>query len=366
MTAHLHAIGTATPAHATTQAAASDAAIATRDYAPSDARALAAMYRRTGIRARAATIHDERLGNGHPMGFMRRATDGLDRGPGTAERMRAYELCAPDLAADASREALIASRLGAAEITHLVTVSCTGNTSPGIDHALVDALGLSPAVARTHVGFMGCHGAINGLRVARAFAESDPDAAVLLACVELCSLHYYYGDEADKQVANALFADGAASAVIRGGGALTGVDVLDTASLVIPGTREEMGWVVRDHGFEMTLSRRVPEIIERDAGAWVRKWLGSHGLAVEGVGSWAIHPGGPKILHAAQRSLGLSDEALAPSRSVLEAHGNMSSPTVLFILRNLIASGAPLPCVALAFGPGLVIEAALLGRTGAA
>lgn len=293
--------------------------------------------------------------------------DGI--GPTTAERMTMYAEEVGPLAVRSSAAALAESGFAPESITHIVTVSCTGFVAPGADLALITALGLSPTVARTHVGFMGCHGALNGLRVANAFATADPAARVLVCAVELCTLHYYYGSAADKLIANAIFADGAAAVVGCGGvglensgkgvGGLGFWSLTASGSCLIPNSAAEMGWTVGDHGFEMSLSRRVPGLIASHLRPWLESWLGASGLSLADIKSWAVHPGGPKIVSAAEEALGLTTEALAPSRAVFAEYGNMSSPTVLFILKRLREANAPRPCIALGFGPGLVAEAAL-------
>jgi predicted naringenin-chalcone synthase len=310
-----------------------------------------------------------------------KANEGV--GPTTAERMRVYAEEAGPMALRAAASALAESGVLSEEITHLVTVSCTGFAAPGVDLALISGLGLKPTVQRTHVGFMGCHGAMNGLRVANAFASADPAARVLVCAVEMCSLHYYYGSAADKLVANAIFADGAAAIVganltprppsRRGQGGQSpspqrgGVgegsfwEVRASGSCLIPDSAADMSWKVGDHGFEMSLSRRVPGLIAKHLRPWLESWLRDIGLSVEEVRSWAVHPGGPKIISAVEESLALSPEAMAASRGVFADYGNMSSPTVLFVLDRLRRENAPRPCVALGFGPGLVAEAALFG-----
>ncbi|QJW99826.1 type III polyketide synthase [Frigoriglobus tundricola] len=301
------------------------------------------------------------------------ANDGV--GPTTGERMAIYAKEAGPLALRAAAAALGDSAFGPESITHLVTVSCTGFGAPGVDYALITGLGLKPTTQRTHIGYMGCHGALNGLRVANAFATADPDARVLVCAVEMCSLHYYFGNAADKLIANAIFADGAAAVVGRGEptspapllsgrgagevGSSSPWTLTASASCLIPDSASDMAWTVGDHGFEMTLSRRVPNLIAARLRPWLESWLSDNGLSVADVKSWAVHPGGPKILSAVEESLGLGPAALAPSRAVFADYGNMSSPTVLFILRRLRESNAPRPCVALGFGPGLVAEAAL-------
>ena len=283
-----------------------------------------------------------------------------DRGPTTAERQRHYAACAPPLAVSASRAALQNSGLPARAITHLITVSCTGFLAPGVDVTLIRQLGLSPTVERTHIGYMGCHGALNGLRAARAFADADRSARILLCAVELCSLHYHYGWDPQQMVANALFADGAAAGVAGPGDlAPERWQVTASGSCLIPNSTDDMSWTVGDHGFEMVLSKRVPGLIAEHLRPWLESWLKTHDLTVNDVPSWAIHPGGPRILAAVEETLGLSRERTAASWAVFTEFGNMSSPTLLFILDRLRTARARRPCVALGFGPGLTAEAAL-------
>jgi predicted naringenin-chalcone synthase len=278
-------------------------------------------------------------------------------GPTTAERLQVYVEEAGPLVLQAAKDALSAAALRPNAITHLVTVTCTGFQAPGLDYALIHGLGLAPTVERTQVGFMGCHGALNGLRVASAFTASDPQAVVLLAAVELCSVHYHYGNRADRLVANAIFADGAAAVVGSAGDGPWRVAA--TGSCLLPDSADDMTWVIGDHGFEMTLSRGVPGKIAESLKPWLTGWLARNELTVDDVGTWAVHPGGPKILSAVEEGLGLPPDALAVSRGVLADYGNMSSPTILFILDRLRRADAPRPCVALGFGPGLVAEATL-------
>ena len=246
-----------------------------------------------------------------------------------------------------------------------------------MDIELIQGLGLRATTERVHVGFMGCHGAINGLRVANAFASASPDARVLVCAVELCSLHCVYEWDLEKMVATALFSDGAAALVGRGQEAgVRGQDadgrnpdaylltpdswnLVASGSCIIPDSVEAMSWTVGDHGFEMTLSRRVPELIASHFPGWIAGWLGEQGLSVKDVASLCIHPGGPKILSAVVESLGLKPHSVEAARDILAEYGNMSSATILFILQRLMRQQAPRPCVALAFGPGLTAEAAL-------
>jgi predicted naringenin-chalcone synthase len=207
---------------------------------------------------------------------------------------------------------------------------------------------------------MGCHGAINALRVAHAYEKVDPAARILVCAVEICSLHFHYGWDPDKMVANSLFADGSAAVVLRTGKPdSAGWKLSATRSMLFPDSEDAMTWRIGDHGFEMTLSPKVPEMIQTHLADWLRNWLATQGLTFEQIGTWAVHPGGPRILSAVEEVLGLERSALAVSREVLSEFGNMSSPTILFILDRLQQRQAPRPCVALGFGPGLVAEAAL-------
>lgn len=367
MSLAIRGLGTALPGHSISQAEAAKVARAICCDTEEQAALLPNLYKQTGITRRHMifrsqiledVLHGTRLSNSP---FLP-AGPGDHHGPGTEQRMQTYSAEALPLALNAAAAALRRSELSAGEVTHLVTVSCTGFQAPGVDIGLMNGLGLAPTVERVHVGFMGCHGAVNGLRVARAFADADAAARVLLCAVELCSLHYYYGWDPKKLVANALFADGAAAAV-GVSDELAPADawrVVDTGSYLFPNTAYAMTWDIGDHGFDMTLSTRVPGLIAGNLRPWLAAWLKRHGLAIEAIGSWAVHPGGPRILGAVEEGLGLKGGALAVSREVLADCGNMSSPTVLFILDRLRDRGAVRPCVILGFGPGLMAEAALI------
>jgi predicted naringenin-chalcone synthase len=356
-------LGTALPPTWLSQTEAMQVARTTCCHTPEQATWLPPIYAGTGIDKRHYGLGPDEMGS--ILDDVRKARfDGEEgeRGPGIARRMGYYQELAPPLAVGAARRALDQSRLPADSVTHLVTVSCTGFRAPGVDVALIRELELAPTVLRTHVGFMGCHGALNGLRVARAFTESDPAARVLLCAVELCVLHYHFGWEPQKLVANALFADGAAAVVGTRATEASAEEwqVVATGSCLFPDSEDDMTWSIGDYNFEMTLSKRVPGLIAGHLRPWLEKWLGDNQLILRAVASWAIHPGGPRILAAVEESLDLDDEDLAQSRAVLREYGNMSSPTLLFILDRLRTRRAPRPCVALGFGPGLVAEAALL------
>jgi len=285
------------------------------------------------------------------------------RGPTTAERMHLYSMHAAPLAVRSAQAALMASGVATREVTHLITVSCTGFEAPGVDVDLIDQLGLPMTVERIHVGFMGCHGAINGMRVAMGITAAEPNAKVMLVATELCSLHFCFSWDPERLLGNALFADGSASMICGATNENSTGDkwqVVATGSCLVPDSRHAITWRIGDHGFEMSLSSDVPELIATHLRPWMQSWLEKRGLSIEEIGSWAIHPGGPKIVDAVEKSLGLTPESTQVSRDILASHGNMSSPTVLFILDRFQQAASPRPCVAIGFGPGLVAEAALI------
>ncbi len=360
----IRGIGTHVPEHAILQAEAAELAISFAEPGGGRERTLRALFRMSGLKKRHSVLLETTSGELAAKQTFYPPTRGPDdHGPATSLRMARYEVEAPPLAAGAARSALADAGMTPSEITHLVTVSCTGFFAPGLDATLVNILGLFRGVERTHVGFMGCHGAMNGLRVGASHTESKPEARVLVCSVELCSLHLAYGWDPGDMVANALFGDGAAAVVGTPSSASDGPDswnVTANGTFLLPDSGDAMSWRIGDNGFRMTLSPSVPNLIQAHLEEWLRGWLVDNGLALEEVASWAVHPGGPRILNAVEEALGLESSATAVPRAVLSEFGNMSSATILFILERMRAARAPRPLVALAFGPGLVVEAVLI------
>ncbi|MBO0979753.1 type III polyketide synthase [Microbacterium sp. SD291] len=307
--------------------------------------------------------------------FFDRATGRL-LSPGTRERNELYVSEATRMVVDAARRALEADPdIEAADITHVVTVSCTGFHAPGPEYEIVRALGLSDGVQRFHLGFMGCYASMPALRAASQFCAADPEAVVLVASVELCTLHLRSSEDPDTIVASSLFADGAAAGIVTARDLPTPVrglrlDRFHTA-IAVEGEKD-MAWTIGDRGFEMILSTSVPQIIgETIIGALRPLYTGEEDLSAafeEGrvgdrVEHWAIHPGGRSILDRVQERLHLSDAQLHPAREVLRVNGNMSSATVLFVLRRILEEEGARHgerVAAMAFGPGLTAESALM------
>lgn len=355
MSARVLSIGTASPAFGMSQQECSAFAINVTCRQGGKARTVRAMYRLSGIEHRGMMIAP---GPGQQDFYLAEPTS---QGPSTAQRLDRYLNDAGSLGAQACASALQAAETEPDRITHFVYASCTGFAAPGPEQHIMQALGLSDDVERTVVGFMGCHAAVNALRVARGLALAEPGARVLVCCAEVCSLHFSYSGLPDRDLANALFADGAAAAVVSADDReRRGVELSGFSARLWREGAGDMSWRIGDHGFEMGLSPSVPGHLESCVRPWITPWLARHDLRIEDIGAWAIHPGGPRIVRAVRDGLALSDEHVAPSLTVLRHHGNMSSPTILFILHALARAKAPKPWVAMAFGPGLAGEVMLL------
>lgn len=329
-------------------------------------RGLEALYRMSAVHKRGSVLLEQDASSGAlielEQTFYPRAECSAQRGPSTATRNARFTVEALPLGRRAAMAALDSAGIAPADVTHLIVVTCTGFYSPGLDVGLIHDLQLPAETERVQIGFMGCHGAINALRVARGLLAAEPNAKVLIVCVELCSLHYQYGWQTDRVVSNAIFADGAAALVLSSAGedGRELPDVAATGSRLIEQSQDAMTWQIGDFGFEMTLSAEVPGIIEAQLRDYLARWLARHSLRIDDIAGWAIHPGGPRILRAVQTALALSDEQLQPARQVLADHGNMSSPTMLFILDRFVKERRPRPWLMLGFGPGLEVEVALL------
>jgi predicted naringenin-chalcone synthase len=298
---------------------------------------------------------------------------GLLLSPSTKVRNDIFATEATKLFVEAAQKALDAAQgIDLLDITHLVTVSCTGFFNPGPDYKIVRALGLNPAVQRYHLGFMGCYAAFPALRAAKSFCEADPEAVVLVVCAELCSLHVRTSNDPDTIMGSALFADGAAAAIISARDipdepALLQLDHFET--VLTPVGEESMAWNIGDQGFEMVLGNYVPHIIDDHIIGALEPLLSREasllGLPYGDIRHWAIHPGGRSILDKVQSRLQLSDEQLVPARETLRNFGNMSSATVLFVLKHILelpAEDGDGRICSMAFGPGLTVETALFTK----
>lgn len=294
--------------------------------------------------------------------------DGNLLSPTTGDRNALYRRDAPALSATAARTALARSHVAAADVTHVVTASCTGFFAPGPDFRLVQDLGLEPTVERYHIGFMGCAAAFPALRAATRIADAQPGSVVLVVCTELCSLHIRSSSDPEQIVASAVFGDGAGAAVVSSRaplheGAL--FEIGDFSTAITTEGEADMDWTIGDRGFEMRLTAEVPRIIGREIRGVVEAMFPGVEDAAAEVDAWAVHPGGRSVLDRVQDGLSLVDAAMEDSRAVLRDYGNMSSATILFILERILADDAladGADVVGLCFGPGLTVETAQFTR----
>lgn len=333
-----------------------------KDYLGLDEKAyqsLLKLYDATGIKTRHSVLPD--FGAGAPILFIKDHPEPL-----VEERMRIYREHALPLALEASREAIKSADISTEKITHVISVSCTGMYAPGLDIELVLKLGLKSTVNRSAVTFMGCYAAFNGLKLADAICRSDKNANVLLVCTELCSLHFQRNASRDQMVAQSLFADGSAAVILSS--ALDSADAIFSINSFhcdLAATDERaMAWEVSSNGFEMILSSYVPSLLEGGMAALTGSLLEKSGMEKSDIHHYAIHPGGRKILEAVEVALKLSTLENNAAYEILQRCGNMSSPTVLFVLKHLYdrfsSKDQGTNVLSAAFGPGLTLESMML------
>ena len=366
MPSYLGAIGTANPVHRIAQPQIANFMAQALAFGDNDTRKLRALYRVSGIEHRFSVVPDYGRANGEYTFFPNTPT--LEPFPSVGQRMALYRREALPLATEAVRDCLRqVPGVVPSSITHLVTVSCTGMYAPGLDIELVQALGLRPDVRRTCVNFMGCYAAVNAVKLADAFCLADATARVLIVSVELCTIHFQKSPEEDHLISNALFGDGAAACLVQAKPLPDGAPSLALQAFhcgLEPDGHDDMAWHINDFGFEMTLSSYVPKLIQRGIRKLTEGLLQSLPVELADIRHFAIHPGGRKILETIEAELGLTRDDNRHAYRVLRDYGNMSSATVLFVLRDVLAHATPAehgaPVLSFAFGPGLTMEAMLL------
>ncbi|RFM29843.1 type III polyketide synthase [Deminuibacter soli] len=346
-------IGTATPAWCHSQQDILGFMQQLYQLPAEEQRKLAFLYKHSGIDQRYSVIAD--------YGLPREQWQFLPKQPGEAfplleERMQLYQQHALPLSLQAV-EGCLKGHLAPENITHLVTVSCTGMSAPGLDIQVAEALQLPGNTFRTSVNFMGCYAAIHALKLAHLICAGNEPANVLIVDTELCTLHFQQAYTPDNAASSLLFADGSAAVLLsnttpRG----RHVAIQDFYSLVATRGKQDMAWELSSKGFLMTLSGYIPQLIQQDIVPLVQQALAHSQLPREAVINWCIHPGGKKILDVIERQLQLPEDALCFSRRVLQQYGNLSSPTILFVLKDMLQSAARGPVFGAAFGPGLTME----------
>ncbi|SKB75451.1 type III polyketide synthase [Daejeonella lutea] len=368
MSSCISAIGTANPEYRTSQKDIYQFMVEAFDLDQNNASRLKLIYDNSGIEHRFSVLPDF----GKKVNRERKLFQSFQDDkpfPGTASRMDQYQEKAAGIAAAAAKKCLEGFDNNIySKITHLITVSCTGMYAPGIDINLVELLGLNHSVERTCINFMGCYGALNALKTADYICRAQENAKVLIVCIELCTLHFQKENTLDNWVANSLFSDGAAAALVEsscqryGTGNILSLDTF--YSEFIPAAKNEMGWNIGDNGFEMKLTSKVSKLILKHIPAIVSKTLEKAGMNVDDVNTYAIHPGGRKILEAAETALGFSKEKNDYSYQVLRDFGNMSSASILFVLEKILTekTSEEKTILGCAFGPGLTVESMILKR----
>jgi alkylresorcinol/alkylpyrone synthase len=282
---------------------------------------------------------------------------------------RAWLTQALELGEAAVRDALERAGMVAGDIDAFFATTITGVTCPSIDARLMNKLPFRTDVKRVPIFGLGCVAGAAGIARAADYLRAFPEQAVLLLSVELCSLTFQKNDRSmAHMVATGLFGDGAAAVVMVGEErarrlGLTGPRVEATRSVFYPGTEDIMGWDISEQGFRVLLSPRVPELARERLAVDVRLFLADHGLTPRDVARWVAHPGGPKVLQGIEQALELDKQALAVSWKVLAAAGNISSASVLLILRETLDAPPPAPGspgVLFAMGPAFGSEVVLL------
>ncbi len=293
-------------------------------------------------------------------------TENLEPFPSLEFRMALYNRYAAPLSVDAIRNCLESAKLTSGDITHLITASCTGMSAPGLDLQVMELMDLPKNIFRTSVNFMGCYAAIHAIRIADAICRSDKSAKVMIVCTELCTLHFQKESTLDNIASSMLFGDGSAAVLVtHEEHAHKGLHLQGFYSEIVPKGKKDMAWELSSTGFLMTLSGYVPDLIEEDFGHLVNRALQKCNLTLQDITGWCIHPGGKRILEAIHKSLSFKNGELTESFNVLKKAGNMSSPTILFVLKEMLHApdehrtdkifGA-------AFGPGLTMETVVLSR----
>jgi len=352
-------IATSVPAFKHTQEAIFEFASHIHSSNDEEKRKLKFLYRHSGISTRYSVLPDYSCSVDNRIFYS--TAENLEPFPSLEKRMDWFNRYAVDLSVKAIEDC-IDTRINKNDITHLITVSCTGMSAPGLDLLVMEAMNLPPDIFRTSVNFMGCYAAVHALKMADAICKNDEFANVVIVCTELCTLHFQKENSIDNLTSTLLFADGCAAVLVKHDSSKEkGLVLKSFYSNVAFNGKKDMSWALSSKGFLMTLSGYVPELVKEDFDNLITKALSKGGMTKEEITHWCMHPGGKKILEAISVSTGLKNEALKYSYEVLNENGNMSSPTILFVLKKILdqldagdARGNNI--LGAAFGPGLTME----------
>jgi alkylresorcinol/alkylpyrone synthase len=270
-----------------------------------------------------------------------------------------------ELGARAIRQGLEIAGIDPQRLGHIFFVSITGIAAPSLDAMIVNRLGLRSDIKRTPIFGLGCVAGAAGTTKVYDYLKAYPDEAAVLLSVELCSLTLQRSDlSITNIIASGLFGDGASALIMTGANCEpSGPKVLGTRSIFYPDSERVMGWDVTGEGFKIVLSAETPKLVEKHVGPGVDQFLADHGLSRDDIKRWAFHPGGPKVIESFRNGLGLTDEDLRVSWESLKQYGNLSSSSVLFILKEIMENDPP-PAgsygIMIAMGPGFCAEMVLL------
>lgn len=362
MQSYIHHIQTTVPEFKYSQSELRDRMKETVGGDEKDQRLLHHIYGRSGIDTRHSVVDDFKSEGSFELFF-----NGQGSTPGTKSRNDIYIKKGRQLFIDVGQKLMADSDFGSSDITHLITVSCTGFYAPGPDYDIISSLGLQPSIERYHLGFMGCYAVIPALKLARQLCQADENAVVMIVSVELCTLHFQARPVMDDMISASVFSDGGSGVIVSGkkptSDSYFSLDGFESS--ITEKGKDDMAWSIGDHGFNMTLSTYVPEILSSELLPFLNPIFEKYGLLQSDISLWGIHPGGRAILDKFESTLKLENSALRASRSVLSGYGNMSSATILFVLKELLAESPANDSektLAMAFGPGLTIESALLTK----
>ncbi|TYP94120.1 putative naringenin-chalcone synthase [Fodinibius salinus] len=369
MSAYIQNISTAVPQHYFEQDFLRERMKEHISTSKNSERIIHRIYSKSGIKKRHTVIDDFNT-NGSARFFFKK--DGSLNTPSTGSRNEVYARKAKQLFVKTARKTIRENNdISKADITHIITVSCTGFFAPEPGFEIIQQLELDDSTKRFHLGFMGCFAAFPAMKMARSFCTSNPDARVLVVCLELCTLHLQDSDNTDQLISASVFADGAGGMIIgsKPPSKSAGFEIKQFATAIADESQDDMSWTIGDTGFEMVLSTYVPEIIESNLTEAIQPMLDDYNLSTKQIAHWAVHPGGRAILDKIQQSFTLEDKQLAAPRTILAEYGNMSSATILFVLAELLKNEnitKTEPILSMAFGPGLTIESGLLTKVGPA
>lgn len=320
------------------------------------------LYRHSGIENRYSVIEDFSLPRDE-WSFIPQENNNTF--PSIDDRMKIFQEEAAPLSIRAIQDC-IEGHINQQDITHLITVSCTGMSAPGLDLQIAEAMQLSPSIFRTSVNFMGCYAAVHALKLAKLICDSTPNANIIIVATELCTIHFQNEYTPDNAASSLLFSDGCAAVLVSN-------KIQSKNALALKGFyshvaykgKNDMAWELSRKGFLMTLSGYIPQLIEEDITPLVTAALQNYQLQKKDITHWCIHPGGKKILEVIEKRLRLEKDDLCRSRKVLAEYGNMSSPTILFVLKDMMEhiQDKPANVFGIAFGPGLTMETFIAGKS---